>query len=57
MKILFMAAFMALSLSTLAQVYGNYYVAAKTGLSIREKPEAASKVLDKIPYGTKVTTL
>lgn len=57
MKILFMAAFMALSLSTLAQVYGNYYVAAKTGLSIREKPEATSKVLDKIPYGTKVTTL
>ena len=30
------------------------YVAAKTGLSIREKPDPASKVLDKIPYGTKV---
>src|SRR5262249_53931775 len=30
------------------------YVAAKTGLSIREKPEVNGKVLDKIPYGTKV---
>lgn len=33
------------------------YVAAKTGLSIREKPDAAAKVLDKIPYGTKITLL
>lgn len=31
-----------------------YYVAAKSGLSIREKPETAAKVLDKIPYGQKV---
>jgi len=29
------------------------YVAAKTGLSMREKPDANAKVLDKIPYGTK----
>lgn len=33
------------------------YVAAKTGLSIREKPETIGKVLDKIPYGTKVTLI
>lgn len=33
------------------------YVAAKTGLSIREKPETGAKVLDKIPYGTKITVL
>jgi len=33
------------------------YVAAKTGLSIREKPDPASKVLDKIPYGTKVNLI
>jgi hypothetical protein len=32
-----------------------WYVAAKTGLSIRERPDAAGKVLDKIPYGTRVT--
>jgi Bacterial SH3 domain len=30
------------------------YVAAKTGLSIREKPDAGAKVLDKIPYGVKI---
>ncbi len=33
------------------------YVAAKTGLSIREKPDPASKVLDKIPYGTKLNLI
>jgi Bacterial SH3 domain len=33
------------------------YVAAKTGLSIREKPDAGAKVLDKIPYGAKVVLL
>jgi uncharacterized protein YgiM (DUF1202 family) len=32
------------------------YVAAKTGLSIREKPEAGAAVLEKIPYGTKIKT-
>jgi hypothetical protein len=31
------------------------YVAAKTGLSIREKPETSAKVLGKIPYGTKIS--
>ncbi len=32
-----------------------YYVAAKSGLSIREKPDAAARVLEKIPYGAKLT--
>ena len=36
---------------------GMMYVAAKTGLSVREKPDAAAKVLEKIPYGTKITLL
>ena len=31
------------------------WVAAKSGLSIREKPAIGAKVLDKIPYGTKIT--
>jgi hypothetical protein len=31
------------------------YVAAKTGLNLREKPESAAKVIVKIPYGTAVT--
>jgi SH3 domain-containing protein len=33
------------------------YVAIKTGLNIREKPDAAAKVLDKIPYGTRLVLL
>lgn len=45
------------SLQLSAQVYGTQYVAARTGLSIREQPDAAAKVLDKIPYGTKITII
>jgi Bacterial SH3 domain len=33
------------------------WVAAKSGLSIREKPSTTAKVLDKIPYGTKISIL
>lgn len=33
------------------------WVAAKSGLSIREKPAIGAKVLDKIPYGTKISLL
>ena len=43
-----------LSLNLFAQT-GVFYVAAKSGLSIREKPGANEKVIDKIPYGTKIT--
>lgn len=35
----------------------SLWVAAKSGLSIREKPSTTAKVLDKIPYGTKITLL
>jgi len=31
------------------------YVAAKAGLNIRDKPETAAKVLDKIPYAAKIS--
>ena len=34
---------------------GTYYVAAKSGLSLREKQDVNSNLLVKIPYGTKVT--
>jgi hypothetical protein len=34
-----------------------YYAAAKTGISMREKPNAAATVLEKIPYGAEVITL
>jgi hypothetical protein len=33
----------------------NWYVAAKSGLSMRDKPDAKATVLEKIPYGTKLT--
>lgn len=33
----------------------SLYVAAKSGLSIREKPDPAATVIGKIPYGTKVS--
>lgn len=58
MRIFFLAACLALVTAAHAQIFpGTYYVAAKSGLSIREKPDATSKVLDKIPYGTKITTI
>lgn len=56
MKILFLLALLFSSVVLSAQ-HNVFYVAVKTGLNIREKPEAAAKVLDKIPYATKVTLM
>lgn len=39
------------------QMHGTYYVAARTGLSMRETASAAAKVVEKIPYGTKISTI
>ncbi len=33
----------------------EFYVAAKSGLSMRDKPDAKAAVIGKIPYGTKIT--
>ncbi len=53
-----MLALLVVSLGVAAQSLDvTMYVAAKTGLSIREKPETGAKVLDKIPYGTKVSLI
>jgi len=58
MRTITLAIFFACAFSVNAQIYdGTFYVAAKTGLSMREKPEASSKVLEKIPYGTKITII
>ncbi len=57
MRTFFLLSLFFLSLGVGAQQSGTLYVAAKTGLSVREKPETGSQVLDKIPYGTKVTLL
>lgn len=54
MKNVLLLAMLFLSLNLFAQT-GVFYVAAKSGLSIREKPGANEKVIDKIPYGTKIT--
>jgi hypothetical protein len=57
MKYFILLLFTSISVSVTAQQFGTLYVAARTGLSIREKPEIGAKVLDKIPYGTKITLL
>lgn len=53
MKKVFLLAALLYSLLTSAQET-YLYVAAKTGLNIREKPELGAKLLDKIPYGVKI---
>jgi len=45
------------SITCTAQLTQTMYAAAKAGLNIREKPDAASPVLVKVPYGEKVTCL
>ncbi|MBI5372811.1 MAG: SH3 domain-containing protein [Sphingobacteriales bacterium] len=52
-NILFFAALLIPILSAAQTRFS--YVAAKSGLSIRENPSVSAKVLDKIPYGTKIT--
>jgi Bacterial SH3 domain len=55
MKKLLLLAIIFFSFGVAAQQSISLYVAAKSGLSIRETPDATAKVLDKIPYGTKIT--
>ncbi len=56
MKISFiLMGILLVSIAGYSQHSGAMYVAAKSGLSIREKPDANAKVLDKIPYGTKIS--
>jgi hypothetical protein len=46
---------MLLSFISPAQMPGTFYVASKSGLSIREKPDAKATVIGKIPYSTKIS--
>lgn len=58
MKKIFLLAFLLYSGWALAQNFpGTYYVAYRAGLSMRDKPDVAAKVIDRIPYGTKIVTL
>lgn len=48
----------AILVSFTAAAQNNFqYVAIKTGLSIREKPDVNAKVIEKIPYATKIQVL
>jgi len=53
-KFLFLT-LIVITIDGMAQWPGTFYVAAKNGLSLREKQDINSKVLVKIPYGTKVS--
>lgn len=55
MRKVFLMALIFITIGSSAQWPGNYYVAAKSGLSLREKQDINSKVLVKIPYGTKIS--
>lgn len=55
MKKFFLLALIFITADSMAQWAGTFYVAAKSGLSLREKQDINSKVLAKIPYGTKIT--
>lgn len=57
MKQLLLIAMLAISQLTFGQKTDVLYVAIKSGLNLREKPDVNAKVLDKIPYATKVNFL
>lgn len=53
----FILLLMIISSSVVVAQTESYYVAAKSGLSLREKPDASSKLLEKIPYSTKIAII
>jgi hypothetical protein len=55
MQKIFITLFAVLAFSASAQTV--YYAAAKTGISLRETPNANAKLVDKVPYGEKLTTV
>jgi uncharacterized protein YgiM (DUF1202 family) len=54
---IFTSFFSSAQTESVKDVYKEVYVAAKSGLSIRQKPELGSAVLEKIPYGTKTKVI
>ncbi|OSZ81400.1 hypothetical protein CAP36_09245 [Chitinophagaceae bacterium IBVUCB2] len=58
MRKFFLLVLVLVSINSWSQVFDRImYVAAKSGLSIRETADANAKVLDKIPYGTKISLI
>lgn len=55
MRNLFLVLLLCIVVSAEAQLTQTMYVAAKTGLSLREKPDVNAKLIEKIPYGAKVS--
>ena len=55
MQKIFFFLFIGLGFSANAQTI--YYAAAKTGISLRETPNTNAKLVDKIPYGEKLSSL
>lgn len=55
MKVLIHLFFLTILCSALHAQNRTVYVAARSGLSLREQPSTAAKLLDKIPYGTKLS--
>jgi hypothetical protein len=53
-QIILLLVFVSITLCTTAQTVTRY-TAVKAGMSLREKPDAKAKVLDKIAYGEKLT--
>lgn len=53
MKKIILLAMLFTSLGAAAQ--NNLYVAARSGLSMRDRPDAKATVIGKIPYGTKIS--
>lgn len=53
--LLFFAIVISLNVAAQNTAQTILYVAAKSGLSMRDKPDAKATVIGKIPYGTKVT--
>ena len=55
MRKFILLALMVSAIDSMAQWPGTFYVAAKSGLSLREKKDPNSNLLIKIPYGTKIS--
>ena len=49
--------FLLLAAGFIVSAQHVYFAAAKNGLSLREKPGTSAAVLDKIPYGEKITSV
>ena len=56
MKVFFIAVAFLCCSTAFAQNF-TYYAAIRSGLNMREQPNANAKVLEKIPYGAKLTAL